>query len=202
MKIIGLTGPSGAGKSTLCSMLEKMNIPCINTDEIYHTLTSSESECLAELRSTFGDSVISEDGSLNRPALAALVFGGDEAKQNLSTLNKITHKYVWAEVTSLLLRYREEKRAAAVIDAPALFSSQIFVSACDFIISVIADKQSRIERIVERDGIGEESAIARINAQPSDKFFIDNSEYYIDNSGDPEEMKKTLMEILDQEGIR
>lgn len=201
MKIIGLTGPSGAGKSTLCSMLEKMNIPCIDTDELYHSITSSDSECLTELRSTFGDSVIGEDGSLNRPALASLVFEAEDAKQNLLALNKITHKYVWGEVSALLVKYREEKRSAAVIDAPALFSSQIFVSACDFIISVIADKQSRVERIVERDGIGEDSALARINAQPSDEFFISNSEYYIDNSGDPEEMKKILLGILDQEGI-
>ena len=201
MKIIGLTGPSGAGKSTLCSMLGKLNIPCINTDEVYRSITSSDGECLDELRSTFGDSIIDQNGSLDRPALAKLVFEGEGAKENLATLNHITHKYVWAEVNALLVKYREEKRSAAVIDAPALFSSQIFVSACDFIISVIADKQSRLDRIIERDGIKEESALARIEAQPSDKFFIDNSEYYIDNSGEPEEMEKILIGILDQEGI-
>ena len=182
-------------------MLEKMNIPCINTDEIYHGLTSSESECLSELRSAFGAAVVGEDGALDRPFLAKLVFEGEKAQENLATLNHITHKYVWAEVSSLLVKYREEKRPAAVIDAPALFSSQIFVSACDFIISVIADKQARVERIVERDGIKEENALARIDAQPSDQFFIENSEYYIDNSGEPEHMEKILLGILEQEGI-
>lgn len=201
MKIIGLTGPSGAGKSTLCSMFEEMNIPCINTDDIYHAITGASSECLAELTAAFGDQILNGEGSLDRRALAKLVFDGDAAKENLSTLNHISHKYVWSEVNSALMRFREEKKPAAVIDAPALFSSQIFVSACDFIISVIADKDSRIERIIERDGISHCDAIARIDAQPSDEFFIKNSEYYIDNSGDPEQMKKVLCGILQQEGI-
>lgn len=201
MKIIGLSGPSGAGKSTLCSRFEQMNIPCINTDDIYHSLTASPSDCLDELKSKFGDVVINSDGSLDRPALAKLVFEGEDAKENLDALNKITHKYVWHEVNTLLVKYRDKKKIAAVIDAPALFSSQIFVSACDFIISVIADKESRLERIVQRDRIPEELALARIDAQPSDSFFIENSEYYITNSGCPDDMNKQLNEILEQEGI-
>lgn len=201
MKIIGLTGPSGAGKSTLCSIFEEINIPCINTDDIYHLLTASPTECLCELKETFGDGIITQEGSLYRPALAKLVFEDERAKENLSALNRITHKYVWAEVNSLLMKYIDEKKDAAVIDAPALFSSQVFVTACDFIISVIADKEARVERIVQRDGISEGAALARIEAQPNDKFFIENSEYYINNSNQPEEMRKQLDEILRQEGI-
>ena len=143
MKIIGLSGPSGAGKSTLCSHLEQMDIPCINTDDIYHSLTDAPSECLDELISNFGKGIIKEGGALDRGALAKLVFEGESAKENLDLLNKITHKYVWQRVNALLITYRDEKKVAAVIDAPALFSSQIFVSACDFIISVIADKEAR-----------------------------------------------------------
>ena len=201
MKIIGLSGPSGAGKSTLCSRFEQMGIPCINTDDIYHSLTDSPSECIDELVSCFGNGILKEDGALDRSALARLVFGEDGAKENLNKLNKITHKYVWQRVNELLITYRDEKKVAAVIDAPALFSSQIFVSACDFIISVIADKDARLERIIQRDHISEELALARIEAQPKDEFFIENSEYYITNSGSPEDMNRHLESILDQEGI-
>ena len=201
MKIIGLSGPSGAGKSTLCAYLEGKDIPCINTDEIYHALTDFPSECLDELVSKFGSGILKENGTLNRPALATLVFQGENAKENLDLLNKITHKYVWQITNSLLIKYREEKKVAAVIDAPALFSSQIFVSACDFIISVIADKDARLERIMQRDHIPESVALARIDAQPGDEFFIENSEYYITNSGSPNDMNKQLIGILEQEGI-
>ena len=94
-----------------------------------------------------------------------------------------------------------EGKKAAVIDAPALFSSKIFVDACDFIISVICDKELRVSRIMERDNISREQALARINAQPDDSFFIENSDYYIDNSGSKIEMLKKLDTIFEQEEI-
>ncbi len=201
MKVIGLTGPSGAGKSTLCSKFEDLGIPCIDTDVIYHKLVSTSSPCLDELREKFGDSIINENGSLNRPALATLVFTGENAKENLANLNSTTHKYVWDEVNTLLTKYINQGKIAAVIDAPALFSSKIFISACDIILSVLSDEKSRLSRIMKRDGIDREKALARISAQPSDEFFIENSDYFIMNSGTREEMYEDLMSILEQEGI-
>ena len=201
MKVIGLTGPSGAGKSTLCSKFEDLGIPCIDTDVIYHKLVSTPSPCLDELREKFGDSIINENGSLNRPALATLVFTGENAKENLANLNSTTHKYVWDEVNTLLTKYINQGKIAAVIDAPALFSSKIFISACDIILSVLSDERSRLSRIMERDGIDREKALARISAHPSDEFFIENSDYFIINSGTREEMYEDLMSILEQEGI-
>ena len=201
MKVIGLTGPSGAGKSTLCSKFEDLGIPGIDTDVIYHKLVSTPSPCLDELREKFGDSIINENGSLNRPALATLVFTGENAKENLANLNSTTHKYVWDEVNTLLTKYINQGKIAAVIDAPALFSSKIFISACDIILSVLSDEKSRLSRIMERDGIDREKALARISAQPSDEFFIENSDYFIINSGTREEMYEDLMSILEQEGI-
>ena len=201
MKIIGLTGPSGAGKSTLCEKFNALGIPCINTDEIYHTITSKPSPCIDELKEKFGLEIINEDGSLNRKALAKLVFDGENKENNLANLNATTHKYVWEETNRILTEYMNNGKKAAVIDAPVLFSSKIFIGACDLIISVLADKESRIKRIVERDGISREQALARINAQPSDEFFIENSDYYITNSGTKEEMNEKLISILLQEEI-
>ena len=201
MKIIGLTGPSGAGKSTLCEKLEELDIPCINTDEIYHSITNSPSPCLDELQKKFGNSIIASNGALDRVALAKLVFEGEHAKSNLEILNAITHKCVWEETDKLLKEYQKQGKKAAVIDAPALFSSKIFVDSCDFIISVLCDKESRINRIIKRDNISREKAKARINAQPSDEFFIENSDYYITNHGAKEEMNEKLLAILEQEDI-
>lgn len=201
MKIIGLTGPSGAGKSTLCERFEELSIPCINTDKIYHDLTSSPSTCLNELKEIFGERIINEDGSLDRRALAKIVFEGENAQNNLSRLNSITHKYVWEKTNALLTEYMDKGKKAAVIDAPALFSSKMFIGACDFIISVLCDKELRVERIVKRDNISQDQALARINAQPSDEFFIENSDYYIDNSGVKGETIKQLDSILEQEEI-
>lgn len=201
MRIIGLTGPSGAGKSTLCEKFEELGIPCINTDDIYHEITSKPSPCLKELEKAFGSAVINENGSLDRTALARLVFEGEKAKENLDILNSITHKYVWEETNARLTQYMKKRKKAAVIDAPALFSSRVFIGACNFIISVLCDKETRIERIVARDGIEREQALARINAQPDDEFFIKNSDYYINNSGSKSEMSRQLASIFEQEGM-
>ena len=201
MKIIGLTGPSGAGKSTLCEVFEKIDIPCINTDIVYHKMTSSPSPCLEELKKRFGNSIIDPNGALDRAALSKLVFEGENADKNLADLNSTTHKFVWYETSNLLTEYANQGKKAAVIDAPALFSSEIFVNACDFILSVLCDKNIRIERIMKRDGITYDRAIARINAQPDDKFFIDNSDYFIYNGGMAEEMTAKLLTILEQEEI-
>lgn len=201
MKIIGLTGPSGAGKTTVCSRFEELGIPCIDTDAIYHKLVGSPSPCLMELVERFGETIINEDGSLDRAALASIVFTGDRAKENLASLNATTHRYVWEEVNKILTKYMDEGKKAAVIDAPALFSSKIFIGACDFILSVLADKETRIERILKRDGISREAALARIDAQPNDEFFIENSDYYIYNNGTRDEMMHDLSSILEQEGL-
>ena len=157
--------------------------------------------CLNELCEKFGDSILNEDGSLNRSALATLVFTKEGSAENLAKLNSTAHKYVWDEVNAILTEHQNKGKSVAVIDAPALFSSKIFIGACDFILSVLCDKETRIERITKRDGISREMALARINSQPSDEFFIENSDYYITNSGTQGEMCEQLLSILDQEGI-
>lgn len=201
MRIIGLTGPSGAGKSTLCEKFCELGIPCINTDEIYHEMTSHPSPCLTELANQFGSEIITAEGTLDRPTLARLVFAGDNKEENLKALNAITHKYVWEQTNKLLTEYIKNDKKAAVIDAPALFSSRVFVGACDTIISVLCDKETRLERIIARDGISRENALHRLNSQPDDSFFIENSDYYVMNSGTREETVSQLLSILHQEGL-
>ena len=201
MRIIGLTGPTGAGKSTLCEKFESLGIPCINTDDIYHSITSYTSPCVKELQATFGDEIIDERGALDRVALAKLVFQSENSDENLSSLNAITHKYVWNETNSILTQYKNRGKRIAVIDAPALFSSKTFVEACNLIISVICDKEIRIERITKRDGISRERVLARMAAQPSDEFFIENSDYYVRSENGKEDMIRQLEEIFKQEDI-
>lgn len=92
MTVIGITGPSGAGKGTVSKLLnEKYGFPVIDADKVYHSLVSSPSDCLEEIRKSFGDEVIGENGALDRRELAKKVLGGENSEK-LALLNSITHK--------------------------------------------------------------------------------------------------------------
>jgi dephospho-CoA kinase len=162
---------------------------------------AAKSACLDELCQKFGTSIIDNDGTLDRVALSKLVFEGENAKANLASLNETTHKYVFEETKKLIDQYLMDGKAAVVIDAPALFSSKLFVDACDFIISALCDRDVRIERIMKRDNISIERAQARINSQPSDDFFIENSDYHILNCAKNDETYAQLFAILKEQNI-
>ena len=103
MFIFGLTGPSGAGKGTITELFAKYKVYSVDTDAVYHRLLIPPSACLDELTARFGTGVLSPDGSLNRQALAAVVFSDDNA---LADLNAITHKYILARTKEALDLYR------------------------------------------------------------------------------------------------
>ena len=199
MKVIGVTGPSGAGKSVCCQYLEKHGIPWINTDAVYHRLIDSPSLCVAQLKDAFGTEIINEQGGVDRSVLSAIVFS-DQTKQKLETLNGITHKFVKAETLCLLDEYSKLGVAAATVDAPLLFEAG-FDELCDLCIAVIASRDVRIERIVERDGISRERASARVNAQKTDEYYTSRSKYTITNDSDVKSVEDQVSVILSEEGL-
>ena len=197
MKIIGLTGPSGSGKGTIAKILKKYNIPTVDTDLVYRKLLIPPSECLNELQKNFGDSIIREDKTLDRPKLAAIVFSDPE---KLKLLNSITHKYILAR-TSQRINYRRKRGYRAItIDAPALFESG-FDAKCDFIITVTADRNTRVSRIMARDKIERVAAEKRIDAQPPIDFYTSRSKYTIENNGDLNALTDSIIKIIGLEEL-
>lgn len=197
MLVIGLTGPSGAGKSYVASLLEQYGLPRIDADAIYHALLAPPSPCLDELTEHFGAQILSPDGTLNRSVLGQIVFH-DPAK--LASLNEISHRYVMAEIRRRLEQLRRESFRAAVIDAPQLFEAGA-ERDCNIVISVLADTDVRLRRIMQRDGIDQNTALARMNAQKSDTFFRTHSDYVIENNDTPEHIFPEIRRILTEMGV-
>lgn len=191
MKIIGITGPSGAGKSMLSPAFEKRNIPVIDADALYHSLLLPPSECLDAIRSAFGDGVISPDGTLDRAALGAIVFS---SKEKLALLNETVLSRVIARIRELIASYGDQGAIAVAVDAPTLIESG-FDLECDFVISVLAPKSDRIERIMARDSISREKAELRINAQKGDEFYISASDAVLHNDSSREQL------LLEADGV-
>ena len=196
MKVIGLCGGSGSGKGTVAKIFSSHGVPIIDTDEIYHTLTSSQSKCLDELRGEFGDEII-KDGALCRPILARIVFASENAAEKRARLNAITHKFVMEEVHRQLRDYSEKEERLCLVDIPLLFESG-FDKECDLTVAVIADREIRLDRIVLRDGISREAAEQRINSQISDEKLIQRSDRYIVNSTDKAHLEREVSRILNE----
>lgn len=197
MLVIGLTGPSGAGKSEVANLFATFGVPVIDADRVYHDLLAPPSECLNELVFYFGPSILSVGGTLDRKALGEIVFNDPHA---LEQLNAITHCYVMKEIRRRMDRFRRENLRAAILDAPQLFEAGA-ERECNVIVSVLADKNLRVERIMARDGISAEAAEKRIAVQKSDAFFRTHSDYIIENNGDLNAALPHVRRILIETGV-
>lgn len=197
MLVIGLTGPTGAGKGEVASVFERYGIPVINADRVYHELITPPSSCLQELTGAFGRGILLPDGNLDRRALGGIVFNDPAAREQLNT---IAHRYVMEEVRIRMERLRREGIPVAVLDAPQLFEADAH-KACGAVVSVLANRQLRLERIMARDNITAEAAMRRILAQKSDEFFKTHSDYIIENNGAAEALAPEVHRILKKLGV-
>ncbi len=197
MLVIGLTGPTGAGKGEVAKLFAAYGLPVINADEVYHQLLVPPSSCLQELTQQFGKEILLPDGNLNRRALGEIVFSNPAA---LEQLNAITHRYVMEETQRQMEQLRRRGITAAVFDAPQLFEAGAH-RACGAVVSVLADRAVRLERIIERDGISKEDAMRRILAQKSDDYFKTHSDYVIENNGSIDSLPQQVYHILLDTGV-
>ena len=176
MRIIGLTGGSGTGKGTFAALLREKGAGWVDADAVYRTLCAENREMLAALDAAFGG-VLDQNGALDRPKLASIVFADPE---KLKKLNAITLPYIRA--ASLEAMRAQGDCPFVLYDAPTLFE----VGAddlCDRIIGVLADTEVRVQRIMARDGLDETAARARIGAQPDADFYRARCDYIVENNG-------------------
>ena len=192
--IIGLTGQTGSGKSTVCEILTQNGLFVIDCDKISREITAKGSPVLLKLAEKFGSDILCEDMSLNRKKLAEKAFS---SKENTLLLNSITHP----EITKLIeKKIKENLDKTIVLDAPTLFESGAD-KLCDKIVCVLADENIRVDRIIERDNITHEQALARISAQKDDSFFINNCDTVIYNNTGTEQLKNQIDSFLKDIGV-
>ncbi|MDE0973679.1 MAG: dephospho-CoA kinase [Candidatus Nanopelagicales bacterium] len=159
--VVGLTGGVGSGKSTAASCFKKHGAVVVDADAISRTLTKSGSPVIEEISMTFGAQILHVDGSLNRSALAALVFGDSTA---LNKLNTIMHPKIRREATRQIETCASDE--IVVYDMPLLIETDS-VKLCDVVIVVDLDPDEQIERLVKNRGMSPEEARARIRNQAS-----------------------------------
>lgn len=191
MIILGITGGSGCGKTTVSEILSKKGVDIIDCDEVARKIVEPKQPALYEIKAVFGNDYIKPDGTLDRKKMADLVFN---SPKSLLKLNEITHKYV-AEYIDLYIKNSNSDIVA--IDAAALIESGIY-KKCDYVLGVLAEKSVRLERIMNRDNLSYDEAKSRINAQKSDEFYVEKSNYIIYNNGDLDKTNEQITKILNE----
>ena len=191
---IGICGSSGSGKGYVCKLFSTYGYKWIDTDRVYRDLATPRSQCVSELKEYFGESILNSDGSLNRRELSKCVFEGEGSKEKLKQLNKISHYHIRKETERIIKECEKNGYHGALIDAPVLFESG-FDSLCDITVCVTAPSELKLERIMMRDGISLEKALARINSQLTDNELREKCDYEIDNSQGAD-VEKQILEIL------
>lgn len=184
--VIGLTGNIATGKTTVVEMLVALGAEAIDGDRIVHDLMGPGSPLADDIRARFGDETVNPDGSINRPALGAIVFS-DPAK--LRELEALT----WPPV---LKRKREAIHQPGpdvlVLDAIKLFESGM-AEDCDEVWVVTAPRERQIERIVARNKVDRAEAERRIDAQPPQEEKVARADVVIDNGGSLEATRQQVL---------
>ncbi len=178
---IGLTGGIGSGKSTVSALLAERGAVVVDADRIAREVVEPGTPGLAAVVEAFGDRVLSADGSLDRPALAGIVFAAPGAG---AALDGIVHPLVRRRTAELVSAAPAD--AVVVNDVPLLVETGQ-AATYDLVLVVEADVATRVARLVQR-GLTEEDARARIAAQASDQERRAVADVVLDNSGTPAEL--------------
>jgi dephospho-CoA kinase len=189
MILVGLTGGIGSGKSTVSSLLAARGAVIIDADAITREVQQPGSAVIGKLVERFGPSILATDGSLDRPAVAAIVFNDPEA---LKSLNEIVHPAVGAEMNRRMLEQRSTSNVV-VLDIPLLTENPREGLQGRIVIDVPVETQVR--RLVSFRGFDEADARARIGRQASREQRLAAADFVVDNSGAPEDLERQIDQL-------
>jgi dephospho-CoA kinase len=182
---IGLTGGIGSGKSTVSALLAERGAVVVDADKIAREVVAPGTPGLAQVVDAFGNAVLAPDGSLDRPALAAIVFSDPEAR---ARLDGIVHPLVRARAGELAAAAPEG--SVVVNDVPLLVETGQ-AGSYDLVLVVEADPATRVERLVRR-GLTADDARARIASQATDEQRRAVADVVLDNSGTQEQLAEQV----------
>ncbi|WEG16194.1 dephospho-CoA kinase [Alkalihalophilus pseudofirmus] len=190
--LIGLTGGIASGKSTVSNWLSEHGYPIIDADKIARDVVEPGMGAYEAIVGQFGREILFEDGTINRKKLGSIIFK-DEKKR--SELNQIVHPAVRREMLAQKDRYEAEGHETIIFDIPLLFESNLF-HLVDRVMLVYVDKQTQLNRLLDRDQAGSEDAKARIASQLPLEDKKSRADYIIDNSRSLEETFQQLKNVI------
>lgn len=192
MKKVGLTGGIGSGKSTVARMLADEGFPVVDADQIAREIMEPGSPVLAQVAEVFGEDLIDDTGALNRAELAKRAFSSTEQTEKL---NVLTHPAIRAESNR---RFDEAEKAGAravIYDMPLLVDLGLHHDM-DMTVVVDVDVDERVRRLVDKRGLTEADARARIAQQVDDDTRRAAADIVVDNNGPLEALAAQVEKVV------
>lgn len=186
---IGLTGGIGSGKSSVAQRFSELGAVVVDADRVAREVVEPGTPGLAEVVGRFGRGVLADDGSLDRPALGAVVFADPAAR---SDLEAITHPLIARRTGELLAAAPPD--GILVHDVPLLVEKGMG-AAYHLVLAVAADEATRVTRLLHERGMTEADALGRIRAQATDQERIAAADVLLSNTGTREELVASVDRI-------
>lgn len=179
MKVVGITGGVGSGKSVVMNILkEKYGAEVILADLVAHDLMEPGQQNYLDIVEAFGEGILAQDKTIDRPALAKVVFGNQE---RLARLNAITHPNVKKEIFHRIEGIKEKGEASFIAVEAALLLEEGYQNDFDMMWYVYVDETTRIERLKEGRGYTEEKCREIMAKQLPEEVFRKECSTVIDN---------------------
>ena len=187
MKIIGLSGGIGTGKTTVAGFLSELGAAVIDADIVGHHVLELP-EVKAQLTATFGKDILFSQGTVDRKRLAAIVFANEPA---LAKLNHIMHPPIRRLVEKELEEYRIRGTAVAVLEAPLLEEAG-WTEMVDQLWVTTVTKEVALKRLIEKVGLTESEALARINSQPQQQSYTARADVTVETDVSLDELREKV----------
>ena len=188
-----VTGSSGSGKSLVSSLLKEFGAVVISADELARAALAPGSPILEQIREAFGCSIFM-DGCLDRQALGRLVFSNPKLRERLESL---THPRIAELAQQKFAELSQSNPKLIVYDCPLFFETSLKDKPFRAVILVTAPEETKIERLIKRDGITREDALKRLANQLPDSDKIPHSDFVVTNDGSLEELREKVKKLVE-----
>ena len=192
-KIIGITGGIASGKSTVTEFLRQKGFQVVDADAVVHQLQKPSGRLYQVLVEHFGEKVLLENGELNRPLLASLIFSNSEEQE----WSKRTQGEIIREELAALRNQFALTEALFFMDIPLLFE-QNYASWFDETWLVYVNRDVQLERLMKRDQISKEAAESRLNSQWPLERKISLASHSLDNNGNQEQLIAQVVQLFEE----
>ena len=192
-KIIGITGGIASGKSTVTEFLRQKGFQVVDADIVVHQLQKPSGRLYQVLVEHFGEKILLENGELNRPLLASLIFSNPEEQE----WSKRTQGEIIREELAALRNRFAQTEALFFMDIPLLFE-QNYASWFDETWLVYVNRDVQLERLMKRDQISKEAAESRLNSQWPLERKISLASHSLDNNGNQEQLIAQVVQLFEE----